>query len=176
MLLDVSTNLFGIVVPSTNPLFLGVIALHILLALACVISGLVAMLSAKGSGRHSRAGTLYFWCMGGVFLTATLLAVLRWAEDSVLFGLGVFAFGLTAIARLAVTRRWGLRLHAICMGSSYIVLLTAFYVDNGKNLPVWKDLPTTAYWTIPALVGVPLILWTLARHPLLRPRSGAISE
>ena len=26
------------------------------------------------------------------------------------------------------------------MGLSYILLLTAFYVDNGKSLPLWKDL------------------------------------
>ena len=27
------------------------------------------------------------------------------------------------------------------MGASYILLLTAFYVDNGKNLPLWRELP-----------------------------------
>ena len=24
--------------------------------------------------------------------------------------------------------------------------LTAFYVDNGKNLPLWKELPEIAFW------------------------------
>jgi hypothetical protein len=27
------------------------------------------------------------------------------------------------------------------MSLSYVVMLIAFYVDNGKQLPVWKDLP-----------------------------------
>jgi len=31
------------------------------------------------------------------------------------------------------------------MGVSYIVLLTAFYVDNGKSLPLWKELPPISY-------------------------------
>jgi uncharacterized membrane protein len=167
VLLDVSTNLFGIVVPSTDPFFLAVVGVHVLLGLACVLSGLVAMLSNKGRGRHSTFGTIYFWCMAGVFLTMAILAIMRWSEDAVLFGLGVLAFGLALVGRMAAPR-WSLRIHAACMGGSYIVLLTAFYVDNGKNLPVWRDLPPVAYWTIPALVGLPLILWVLARHPLLR--------
>jgi hypothetical protein len=27
------------------------------------------------------------------------------------------------------------------MGLSYILMLIAFYVDNGKQLPLWKDQP-----------------------------------
>jgi hypothetical protein len=52
------------------------------------------------------------------------------------------------------------------MGGSYIGLLTAFYVDNGKQLPLWDRLPTIAYWLLPALIGVPLIYRALrrARH------------
>ena len=87
-----------------------------------------------------------------------------------LFLLGALAFVLVVTGRLAA-RRGSLRVHASCMGGSYIVLLTAFYVDNGKSLPVWRDLPPVAYWVIPALIGVPLILWALASHPLLRSKS-----
>jgi hypothetical protein len=32
------------------------------------------------------------------------------------------------------------------MGGSYIGMLIAFYVDNGKQLPLWDRLPTAAYW------------------------------
>lgn len=55
------------------------------------------------------------------------------------------------------------------MGTSYILLLTAFYVDNGKSLPLWKELPSLAYWILPTAVGVPLIVRALLRHPLARP-------
>jgi hypothetical protein len=54
------------------------------------------------------------------------------------------------------------------MGVSYIVLLPAFYVDNGKSLPLWRDLPTIAYWLLPGAVGAPLLLNALFRHPLVR--------
>jgi hypothetical protein len=46
------------------------------------------------------------------------------------------------------------RLHIIAMGMSYILLLTAFYVDNGKSLPLWKELPPIAYWLLPGAIGV----------------------
>jgi hypothetical protein len=49
-----------------------------------------------------------------------------------------------------------------------VVLLTAFYVDNGKNLPIWRALPTLAYWLAPAAVGVPIIVYAMLRHPVAR--------
>ena len=52
------------------------------------------------------------------------------------------------------------------MGTSYISLLTAFYVDNGKNLPLWRDLSPISFWFLPAAVGLlPLILRALLRSP-----------
>jgi hypothetical protein len=53
------------------------------------------------------------------------------------------------------------------MGLSYVLLLTAFYVDNGKSLPLWRELPSIAYWP-PAAFGLPLIVYVLIRHPLAR--------
>jgi hypothetical protein len=47
-------------------------------------------------------------------------------------------------------------------------MLTAFYVDNGKSLPLWKELPTIAYWILPSAVGLPLIVHALLHHPLAR--------
>jgi len=52
------------------------------------------------------------------------------------------------------------------MGGSYVLMLTAFYVDNGKSLPLWRDLPTLTYWLLPAAVGAPLIARAIARHRL----------
>ena len=54
------------------------------------------------------------------------------------------------------------------MGTSYVLLLTAFYVDNGKNLPLWRDLPVILYWLLPAAVGLPLIVRALMNHPVVR--------
>ena len=43
-------------------------------------------------------------------------------------------------------------------------MLIAFYVDNGKSLPLWRDLPRFTYWLLPALFGTPLIVWALVRY------------
>lgn len=53
---------------------------------------------------------------------------------------------------------------------SYICLVTPFYVDNGKNLPLWKELPPIAFWLLPAAIGIPLTLRALFWHRLPRHR------
>lgn len=57
------------------------------------------------------------------------------------------------------------------MGASYILLMTGFYVDNGKNLPFWKLFPQWFFWVFPAVAGIPIIVFVLRNHPLnkLRP-------
>jgi hypothetical protein len=85
MIVEATTDIAGIEIPSTNPIFLSVVAIHILLGLGCVVTGAVAMLSPKRAGRHPRYGTIYFWCLAGIFVTASGLAVARWAEDYHLF-------------------------------------------------------------------------------------------
>jgi hypothetical protein len=62
------------------------------------------------------------------------------------------------------------------MGGSFIALFTGFYVDNGPQLPLWRLLPHWTYWTLPAVVGVPLIWLALHRfHARIssRPRAAA---
>ena len=169
-LMDSSTVILGVEIPSTNPIFLGIIAIHIPLGLACVIAGAVAMLNAKGRGRHSTAGRVYFWCLAALFVSATLLAVMRWAEDYHLFVFGALAFIAGWIGRSAVRKRWPYwtRMHISGMGLSYTLMLVAFYVDNGPQLPLWKVLPHFTYWLLPLAVGLPLIIRTLTSHPLRR--------
>ena len=165
-----ATDIAGIVIPYTHPVFLAVVGVHILLGLTCVVTGAIAMLSEKRAGRHPRNGTIYFWCLAGVFLTATGLAAVRWAEDYHLFVLGVASLVAAWFGRQAKRRRWchWARLHITGMGSSYVLLLIAFYVDNGKSLPFWRDLPPIAYWLLPAAVGISLIIRALVWHPLVR--------
>jgi hypothetical protein len=50
------------------------------------------------------------------------------------------------------------------MGASYILMLTAFYVDNGPHLPVWRLLPAPAFWLLPAAIGVPLIVYATRKY------------
>jgi hypothetical protein len=163
------TNLAGIPIPSTNPLFLAIVAVHILMGLTCVVAGAVAMLSPKQPGRHPTFGKVYFWCLSVVFATAIALSLFRWTEDYQFALLGTLAFGAALFGRTARRHRWTgwPRLHITGMGMSYVLLLTAFYVDNGKNLPFWKELPPIAFWIVPGLVGLPIIIWALLKHPVV---------
>jgi hypothetical protein len=165
-----TTIVAGIVIPSDSPFFLTVVGLHVLVGVACVITGIIAMLSDKGPGRHPQFGTIYYWCLSVVFASASVLSAMRWAENYDLFILGVLSFAAASVGRTARRHRWRnwVRLHITGMGMSYILLLTAFYVDNGKNLPLWKELPPMAYWLLPAVFGVPLMVRALLRHPLVR--------
>jgi hypothetical protein len=110
-----STIILGIEIPSTDPVFIGVIVgSHIPLGLAGVVAGAVAMLSEKRRGRHWTAGKVYYWCLLALSGSAT------------------------------------------------------FYVDNGKQLPLWKDLPHFTYWLLPLTVGIPLIVRAVLWHPVAR--------
>jgi Predicted membrane protein (DUF2306) len=163
-------NVAGIEIPSDSPVFLAALGVHVLFGLSCVVAGGVAMSSRKRPGRHPRFGTIYYYCLSVVFASATVLSAMRWTEDYHLFILGTLSFATASLGRMALRRRWRtqIRLHISCMGVSYILLLTAFYVDNGKNLPLWNKLPQLAFWVLPAAAGIPFIVRALWRHPLVR--------
>jgi hypothetical protein len=169
----------GFRVPCDSVIFLAILAVHIPFGTACVLAGLVAILSKKQPGRHPTFGTVYYWSLSVIFVSASILAVLRWAEDYHLFILGVLSFAAGTFGRMARRRRrrgW-VKLHISGMGLSYILMLTAFYVDNGKSLPFWKELPTIAYWILPSAIGLPLIARALLFHPLVAStRKGSVHE
>jgi uncharacterized membrane protein len=167
-LLD-TTVVAGFAIPSTDPIFVAVVvAIHIPIGLACVTAGAIAMLTAKGRGRHSTCGTVYFWCLTALTVSATFLSIARWRESYYLFFLGAAALASASLGRTAVRQRWSYwpRVHITGMGLSYVLMLIAFYMDNGKQLPLWKDLPPFTYWLLPLAVGTPLIIRALLRHPL----------
>src|SRR5438034_5998774 len=160
----------GIPLPSASPLFLTILGVHVVAGLTAVVAGLIAMLSPKRSGRHPGLGTLYYWSLAVVFGSMTALSAMRWAEDAHLFFLGVCSFAAATLGRTARRRRWPgwARVHIPAMGLSYVFLATAFYVDNGPNLPLWRELPSIAYWVLPSAVDIPIILRALRHHPLAR--------
>jgi hypothetical protein len=163
---DDTTSVAGFLIPSSDPLFLTIVAIHVLLGLGAVGTGLVAMLSAKAPGRHPRFGARYFWLLTTLFLSATALSIMRWEHAYHLFLLGAFSFLAAFIGRTARRRRthsWK-PVHIVSMGSSYVLMLIAFYVDNGKQLPPLNRLAPWTYWIFPTLIGVPIITWALLRH------------
>lgn len=161
---------FGLPIPSTDPLFLAIVGIHVLFGFAAVVSGAVAILNRKGRGRHANFGTIYFWSISGVFATMSILSAMRWAENWPLLIVGTIGFAAAWFGRAAARkhgRSWP-QIHLLGMAGSYIALLTGFYVDNGKNLPLWRELPDLAFWLLPSAVGVPLTLYVLRRHPVIR--------
>lgn len=158
----------GFLIPSDNPVFLVLLSIHILAALTCVITGIMAMFAQKRPGLHPRSGTVYYWSLWIVFGTVVIISIARWKEDYHLFFLGCLAISSAVTGRAAEKHNWKKWpiAHIICMSTSYIILLTAFYVDNGKFLPVWKSFNPLVYWLLPAVVGVPIIVRTLRRNPL----------
>lgn len=166
--MEEQTDLFGIPIPSTDPIFLTFIIIHIGISLIAVVAGLVAMLAEKTSRRHQKNGRLYFWSISFSFLTVVVLSLMRWPQNIHLLTIGILTFCLTFAGRkLAKTKSKGwTRLHTVCMGLSYILLLTGFYVDNGKNLPFWKIFPQWFFYVFPSVVGVPIIIKVLRTNRL----------
>ena len=167
---DPVTIIGGIPIPSTSPIFLSDVGVHVVLGIIAVAAGIVAMLSVKGPGRHPGFGTVYYWCLVGIFVTATSLSIVRWSEDYHLFILAALALLAASVGRNARQQRWRNwpRFHVFGMGMSYVLLVTAFYVDNGKNLPLWRELPQAAFWILPGAIGLPIVLYVLLRHPIAR--------
>ncbi|GAB3835549.1 hypothetical protein ACFPIJ_50755 [Dactylosporangium cerinum] len=148
-----------------SPVFLTVLAVHVAAGLTGVVSGGLAAASRKRPGRHPRAGAVYLYAIGGVFATATAMAVLRWRHDWHLFLIAVGAFALALLGRWARRRMvW----HGSAMAGSYVALLIGFYVDNGPQLPLWDRLPPVLYWLLPAAVGAPVTWWALRRNGAMR--------
>jgi len=122
----------------------------------------------KGARQSLDAGDDLFWYLLALAMSATFLSAMRWGENYHLFVLGISSFACAWFGRSALRQRWPYwaRLHITGMGVSYVLMLIAFYVDNGKQLPLWKELPHFTYWLVPLLVGIPLIVRALLWHPL----------
>jgi hypothetical protein len=167
---DEGVVVLGIPIPSSSPLFLSIVAVHVAAGLVCTAAGIVAMLAPKRSGRHPSAGSVYYWSLVVVFLSMAALSIMRWPANTHLFVLGVLSFGAGVVGRMEQRRLAPVRLrvHVAAMGLSYILLLTAFYVDNGPHLPIWRSLPPLAHWILPSIVGLPILVWAITRHPLIR--------
>lgn len=167
------TDLLGIPVPSDNPLFLAFIIIHIILGLICTVSGIVAMFSRKARGTHSKAGKIYYFGITALFVTVVITSLMRWPHNIHLLIVGTFAWIFAFVGRRVARslRPDWTRMHTVCMGTSFILLMTGFYVDNGKNLPFWNQFPVLFFWLFPAVIGIPIIIYVFFYHPLNRKRA-----
>jgi hypothetical protein len=166
-------DIAGLRIPAASPLFLSALAVHVAAGLTATAAGILATTAGKRPGRHPRAGTVYLYAITGVFVTATVMAAIRWRHDWHLFIIGAVAFGLATLgwwARRRQSRNW-MAWHGTAMAGSFTALLTGFYVDNGHQLPLWNRLPHVTYWLIPAAVAVPLTWRALLHNTAIRTHS-----
>ena len=121
------------------------LVVHILAGLTAGITGVVMFSLPKRRGSHQRWETGYVWAYSVVFLTVAILLVQQWKADAYLFFLAVLGFGLAlggyAARRFGQETRVGDTLakqwvvvHIVGMIGSYVVLWTAFFVDNAHKI------------------------------------------
>jgi uncharacterized membrane protein len=139
-----------------------VIVVHVAAGLTAVVAGAAAMLSRKGPGRHPRRGTIYLGALLVVAGTATCIAIAR-PHTAYLLVPGAVAVTAAAIGYTARRMR-RYRLHIIGMAISYLAMLTAFYVDNGPRLPLWRLLPPVTFWFLPSAIGLPVLITVLRKR------------
>jgi hypothetical protein len=150
------------------------LVVHSLAGLLTGIMGILAFSAPKRRERHPRWGIRYLWAYTVVFLTATILSLQRWEADAYLFvlatlgygfallGYGVRRFRREPVVRHLLGKQWVIA-HIISMIGSYIVLWTAFYVDNAHLIPGLKELPTLTFWVLPTVIALPFIVLSLFR-------------
>jgi hypothetical protein len=155
-------------------LFFLPLVVHALAGLTTGVMGVLAFRAPKRRGRHHQWGKSYLWAYTVVFLTATILSVQRLPADAYLLVLATLGYGLALSAyaarrfrqepqvRRLVGKQWVV-VHIIGMIGSYVVLWTAFYVDNAHLIPGLKELPTLTFWVLPTVVALPFLVVSLSR-------------
>ncbi len=162
-------SVFGIPLSFFLPL-----VVHAWAGLATGVIGVVTFCVPKRRERHPRWGTRYLWTYTLVFLTATILSVQRWSSDAYLFLLATIGYGFVLggyTARRFRREPWMTRVlgkqwviaHIVGMIGSYIVLWTAFYVDNAHLIPGLHQVPPLLFWVLPTLIGLPFIGLSISR-------------
>jgi hypothetical protein len=157
--------------------FFAMLGVHILAGLVCIVTGIVTIASEKRAGLHPICGTIYHWGLAILVISAGFLAAAHWTDNRMLLVLGVISFGASSLGRTARRRYWQtwVGTHIMSMGCSFIAMLTAFCVEEGKSLPGLSKLPRLTYWFLPALVGTPLIMRALFRYRMTHRRAAAES-
>ena len=150
------------------------LVVHALAALTTVVTGVITFTRPKRSERHPTWGVRYLWAYTVVFLTAIILSVQHLPQDAYLIVLATIGYGFALggyVARRFRQQLWPVRVlgdqwisaHIIGMIGSYVVLWTAFYVDNAHLFPLLQQLPTLTFWVVPTLVALPFLVVSLSR-------------
>ena len=161
----------GLDLASFSPLSLAFLAVHAAAALVAIITGMIAMLSREGSGRHAGAGRGSLPALLVVFARSWVLASIRLPTDLPLVAAGAIAVFAATFGVAFLRLQWpGDIPRILAMGVFSKVLPTAFDIDNGPHLPIWDLLPARAPWILPTVVGGPLLAPAVSKRK--RPSPG----
>jgi hypothetical protein len=150
------------------------LVVHALAALTTGVTGVITFSRPKRSGRHPKWGVRYLWAYTVVFLTAIILSDQHWPTDAYLVVLATIGYGFALggygarrfrqkpMVRRILGKHW-ISAHIVGMIGSYVVLWTAFYVDNAHLIPGLEQLPTLTFWVLPSLIALPFLVVSLSR-------------
>lgn len=150
------------------------LVVHAASGLTTGVTGVLAFRAPKRRGGHYRWGKSYLLAYTVVFLTAIILSVQRWSADAYLFALATTGYGLALggygarrfrrepLLVRVLGKQW-IVAHIVGVIASYVVLWTAFYVDNAHLIPGLNRLPTFTFWVLPTVIALPFLVVSLSR-------------
>lgn len=78
----------------------GLLLAHVIVATVALLSGALAIVLKGNTPRHKSVGRIYFWSMTLVFITATIISVVK--NLQFLFLIGIFTYYATLVAYRAL--------------------------------------------------------------------------
>ena len=113
---------------------------HVPAGAIAALAGAGAMFAPKGGPSHRWCGRTYLRSLIVVTGTGLALVATRGPHFAHLGALG-FAAASLGVLGYSARRRPTSSAHIACMAASYIVMLTAFYVDNGRSFRDGESCP-----------------------------------
>lgn len=133
--------------------------IHIACGMISLILGFMSMLNTKGGKRHRLTGKIFFFAMTGVFITATVIALIK--SLAFLFMVGFFSYYLACsgyrslyLKKLHVSQKpqaidWTISLIGIGAGIGLIIFSYGWFITRGG----WGLVPL-AFGTFCLLTGI----------------------
>ncbi len=136
-----------------------VLILHITSGFTALVSGGIASATRKGGSGHRSSGKWYFWAMTGVFITATILGILK--SLAFLFMVGFFSYYFVV--------RGYRSLYLKGLGRTQKATVLDWFISSsallfGISLIVWAVLQFrsgNSFWPVPLAFGTTSLLFSL---------------
>ena len=123
--------------------------IHIAAGFLALVTGFISMLNSKGGKRHRLTGKIFFTCMTGVFVSATIIALAK--DKAFLLMVGFFSYYLACsgyrilhLKKLHLKQKpalldWFISLTGVLAGAALIWFSLYWFRDRGA----WGVVPLT---------------------------------